>query len=80
VINNAAKYSEAKRVIVCISQKNHQVEMNISDNGKGFDTAKPFSGNGMSTLRKRATELCAEFKIHSLLEAGTSVKLLFKIT
>ena len=38
-INNAAKYSDAKKVSVCIAQKDHHVEMNIRDNGKGFDTA-----------------------------------------
>ena len=64
-INNAAKYSDAKKVSVCIAQKDHHVEMNISDDGKGFDTTKIFSGNGMNTLRKRAAELNADFKIIS---------------
>jgi two-component system sensor histidine kinase UhpB len=79
-INNAAKYSDAKKVSVWITQKDHQVEMNISDNGKGFDTSKIFNGNGMSTLRKRGAELCADFKIQSLIKEGTVVKLKFKIT
>jgi signal transduction histidine kinase len=79
-INNAAKYSDAKNVSVCITQKDHQVEMNISDNGKGFDTSKIFNGNGISTLRKRGAELCADFKIQSLIKEGTVVKLKFKIT
>ncbi|MDB5148162.1 MAG: hypothetical protein JWQ57_2182 [Mucilaginibacter sp.] len=79
-INNAAKYSDAKKVSVNISQKDHQVEMEISDNGKGFDTAKIFNGNGMGTLKKRGAELCADFKIQSLLKEGTVVKLKFKIT
>jgi two-component system sensor histidine kinase UhpB len=79
-INNAAKYSEAKKVSVSISQRDRQVEMNIIDDGKGFDTAKIFGGNGMSTLKKRGAELCADFKIQSLLNEGTVVKLKFKIT
>lgn len=79
-INNAAKYSEAKKVSVSISQRDRQVEMNIIDDGKGFDTAKIFGGNGMSTLKKRGAELCADFKIQSLLKEGTVVKLKFKIT
>lgn len=80
VINNAAKYSDAKKVSVCIAQKDNQVEMNISDNGRGFDTDEIFSGNGMGTLKKRAKELYADFKIQSLLQQGTLVKLKFKIT
>ena len=64
-INNAAKYADAKKVSVCIAQKDHYVEMNISDDGKGFDTSKIFSGNGMNTLKKRAAELNGDFKIIS---------------
>jgi two-component system, NarL family, sensor histidine kinase UhpB len=79
-INNAAKYSDAERVSVCIAQKDHNVEMNISDDGKGFDTTKIFNGNGMSSLKKRAAELNADFKITSCINKGTDVQLKFKIT
>jgi two-component system sensor histidine kinase UhpB len=78
-INNAAKYSDAKKVRVCIAQKDHSVEMNISDDGKGFDTAKIFNGNGMSSLKKRASELNGDFKITTCINKGTIVQLKFKI-
>ena len=71
-INNAAKYSDAKNVSVCIAQKDHYIEMNISDDGKGFDTSKTFSGNGMSSLKKRAAELNGEYKITSHINEGTT--------
>lgn len=79
VINNAAKYSDAQKVSVSISQKDHHIEMSIRDNGKGFDTTSVFSGNGMSSLKKRASELNADFKIMSNLDEGTLVQLRFKI-
>src|SRR5882672_2088641 len=80
VINNAAKYADAKKVSVCIAQKDHYVEMNIRDDGKGFDTSTIFSGNGMNTLKKRAEELNGDFKITSNINEGTVVQLKFKIT
>lgn len=80
VINNAAKYADAKKVAVCIAKKENYIEMNISDDGKGFDTNKIFSGNGMNTLKKRAAELNGDFKITSHINEGTSVQLKFKIT
>ncbi|MEJ0101976.1 MAG: histidine kinase [Bacteroidota bacterium] len=80
VINNAAKYSEAKKIIVSISQKDHHIEMNIRDNGKGFDNTKIFNGNGMNTLKKRGDELSAYFNIQSHINEGTLVQLKFKIT
>jgi len=80
VINNAAKYADAKKVSVCIAQKDHYVEMNIRDDGKGFDMSKTFSGNGMNTLKKRAAELNGDFKIVSNINEGTAIQLKFKIT
>ena len=79
-INNADKYADAKKVSVCIALKDHYVEMNINDNGKGFDANKIFSGNGMNTLKKRAAELNGDFKIASNIHEGTHVQLKFKIT
>ena len=79
-INNAAKYSGAKKVNVSIAQKDHHIEMNISDNGNGFDPEKTLNGNGMNTLKKRAAELNADFSIRSCLSAGTAIRVRFKIT
>ncbi len=79
VINNTAKHSGAKNVFVCISQKEHYIEMIIKDDGNGFNTANEFNGNGMSSLKKRASELNAQFNITSQINTGTRVQLKFKI-
>lgn len=80
VINNAAKHSDAKKIVVSIFQKEHHVEMIIKDDGKGFDMGRTFSGNGMSTLKKRVEELNAFFNLQSQINKGTVVELKFKIT
>jgi len=80
VINNAAKYSDAEKVSVDIFQKEHHVEMIVKDNGRGFDTSQTFSGNGMTSLRKRVEELRGYFAIRSQFNEGTVVELKFKIT
>ncbi len=79
-INNAAKYSNAKKVCVRVSKKDRHISMTITDDGRGFDTSTVFSGNGMATLKKRADELNAYFKIDSQTNTGTSIQLKFKIT
>ena len=79
VINNAAKHSQAKKVVVCISLKGHHIEVVIKDNGIGFDTHKTFDGNGMGSLRRRVEELNGVFKIESDENDGTTVELKFKI-
>jgi signal transduction histidine kinase len=79
-INNSAKYSKAEKVFVRITKKDRHIEMNIADNGIGFDATGVFNGNGMNTFKKRAEELNAEFKITSPVNKGTNVQLRFKIT
>ena len=80
VINNAAKYAAAKKITVHLSKKENFIEMNVVDDGKGFDTGQVFNTNGMNTLKRRAAELNASFSITSQLNSGTQVHLKFKIT
>ena len=80
VINNAAKYSGANKVTVSFLKKDRQVAMTVKDDGKGFDSSKVFTGNGMGSLKKRAQELNAYFNIASQINKGTTVELTFKIT
>jgi signal transduction histidine kinase len=80
VINNAAKYSGAKKVVIALSKTNQHVKMIVTDDGKGFDTSIVFTGNGMGSLKKRATELNGDCSIRSFIGGGTVVTLLFKIT
>jgi signal transduction histidine kinase len=80
VINNAAKYADAKNVWINISKKEQHIKMSIRDNGKGFDTKQQYNGNGMASLKKRAVELNAVFEIFSSINEGTEVLLSFKIT
>lgn len=79
-VNNAAKYSEAKNVYIRLTQVGQYTDMNICDNGKGFDTNKIYYGNGINSLRKRAAELKGDLKITSKPNEGTVVELKFKIT
>jgi two-component system sensor histidine kinase UhpB len=79
-VNNAAKHSGAKKVTVNIIKKEQSIEMNISDNGSGFNTSEIFNGNGMNSLKKRVDELNGMYNIISQINKGTTVQLKFKIT
>ncbi len=79
-INNAAKHSYANKICINILKKDAQVEMLIADNGNGFDTKETYNGNGINSLKKRAEELNAVYKITSLANEGTTLHLKFRIT
>ncbi len=78
-INNCAKYSGATKVDVHLFQKENIVSMIITDNGKGFDTDKNYTGNGIPNMYKRATELHGSLNINSVLNAGSFIELEFTV-
>lgn len=73
-INNAAKYSGAKNVSVLISKEGRQYEMEITDDGRGFDTKSSTMGNGLRNMKRRAEEMGGNLLIDST-EKGTVVTL-----
>jgi signal transduction histidine kinase len=79
-INNAAKHSGAKKIMVNMQKKDHSIEMDITDDGKGFNAGVTYSGNGMNSLKKRSEELNGMYNVNSQMNQGTTVQLKFKIT
>lgn len=78
-INNCSKYSCATKVDVHLSQKENIVFIIITDNGKGFDANKNYSGNGIANMYKRAAELNGHLNINSVLNEGSFIKLDFAV-
>ena len=73
-INNALKYASADEVEVIISKEQSQYEIEITDNGKGFDPNSAELGNGLNNMKKRAREIGGALKIKSS-KKGTSILL-----
>lgn len=82
-INNAVKYSGCTLLEVLISKENHQLRINIHDNGIGFELSSlespnpghSFGGNGIKNMKNRAAEINAVFELQTCPGAGTNVKL-----
>lgn len=55
-VNNAIKYSEAALITVQLLQKERQLQLMVTDNGKGFDPAQTTNGNGLRTMKQRMEE------------------------
>ncbi len=78
-LNNAVKYSGTEKVEVRASVRNKQLELQVKDYGKGFDTVKNSRGNGLGNMKNRAKELQAQLQIESDAENGTLVKLVMPV-
>jgi signal transduction histidine kinase len=74
-VNNAIKYANAKEIKVQISKKDGRFCFDIMDNGKGFNVDEVELGNGLSNMKKRASELGGKLSINSKIGKGTTISL-----
>jgi len=72
-INNMVKYSGATSADIILQRCDHRWVMEISDNGKGFDAQRTFSGNGLKNMQSRAAEMDGVCIIDSSPAAGTRI-------
>lgn len=75
-VTNAYKYSNAENVTVDITAESGWLDMQIYDDGSGFDpSARNPGGNGLTNMRSRSQEIGAELQITSIPARGTTVRL-----
>jgi PAS domain S-box-containing protein len=72
-LNNALKHAAATAVTVSLRQSNNQLQLEIRDNGRGFDPAAIQPGLGLTHLRERAAHLGGKLEINSTPGEGTAV-------
>jgi PAS domain S-box-containing protein len=82
-INNVVKYSEGSKVVTDFLVSSDKLELNIADDGKGFDMEvvlgenfRPeMGGNGLASIRRRVAELGGICDIRSRIGRGTEITL-----
>ena len=81
-LNNVAAHAAATRVLIELGRSGDQVELSVTDNGKGFDwrevehSADPMRGLGLMGMRERAALFGARCEIESQPGKGTRVRVL----
>lgn len=70
-INNALKHAEAKTITLDFIISNN-LKIKVTDDGKGFDTTKNFTGNGLNNYKKRIADLNASYILKSEIDKGTT--------
>ncbi|MBN8694909.1 MAG: hypothetical protein J0L87_00135 [Bacteroidetes bacterium] len=74
-INNSAKYSECKNVHIAIRIINRKLQLEIIDDGKGFNILHSKMGNGLTNMKNRAKNIGGEIHIQSQQNQGTHIQL-----
>ncbi|WP_348810875.1 tetratricopeptide repeat-containing sensor histidine kinase [Flavobacterium maritimum] len=77
LLNNVIKHSKATTAKVKIEENNNQLQIQVDDNGQGFDTHNYYTleGFGLNQIRARIDTMKGHFAINSKLGIGTTVHL-----
>lgn len=78
-INNAVKYSAANKVEIALHLKDKTINLQIKDNGKGFDKTQVKKGNGLKNFESRAREINGTVDISAIPGAGTTISFMCTI-
>jgi len=74
-LTNVLKHAHAKTVTLSTRLEGRMVQVQITDDGAGFDPATVAGGRGLRNLQQRATRLAGRLEIDSRAGAGTTVRL-----
>lgn len=77
-IQNTLKHAEATSILISLDEKQNQVSVSLTDNGKGIETGKT-SGNGLQNMRYRCEQIGGQFELETSGNKGTSITCTFAI-
>jgi signal transduction histidine kinase len=72
-LTNARRHSGARSVEVRLRTEGEALVAGVIDDGRGFDSASPRAGVGLSAMRERVEALSGEIEVQSPTGAGTKV-------
>jgi signal transduction histidine kinase len=81
-LNNAYRHAKVTRITVRLAMDTRQIELEITDNGQGFDpeALAGHGGQGLTNMRERAEKLSGKFDLVSAPGQGTRVLARFELT
>ena len=74
-LTNVRRHADARRVRVELGADGDLAYVEVTDDGRGFDTREPRTGVGQHSMRQRAWELGGELEVESEPGRGTRVRL-----
>lgn len=78
-LQNIDKYAQATKVILSMKKVNESIQIQIIDNGIGFNTNTSKKGIGLENMKNRMKEINGNFQIDSKNNIGTTISLIFNI-
>lgn len=79
-LSNVVRHASATEIMFRLVISEDQLQIFISDNGRGFDPAGPSAGNGLANLGERMRNLNGHCEVSSALGRGTTISLTFPLS
>ncbi len=74
-VNNAVRHSRCSQVGIALTVSGQSLELEINDNGVGFDPKAESDGQGLANMRERARKLGGELVLTSEQSVGTRIRI-----
>ncbi len=74
-LSNVGRHAQAATCRVSLFREGGEGVLQIEDDGQGFDSEAPQSGQGMRNLRERVKAMRGQFQIQSVKGEGTTVRI-----
>ena len=78
-VNNIVRHSNASQVKIDFRLADGELILQIGDDGDGFEAAREYDGNGLLSIKKRASDCGGQLEINSATGAGTKIVLRLKL-
>ena len=79
-LHNVVKHANASKVWLSLKINEHEYQVKIKDNGKGFNPKNvKFPGNGLINMKKRMKDIGGSFQIQSNNSDGTQITLIISL-
>jgi len=74
-VHNAVRHGHARNISVRLAAGDGWVELEVADDGQGFDAVLPGGGTGIAGIRDRAREIGGEVTVESVSGGGARLLL-----
>lgn len=79
ILMNSIRHSNSQNLYFTVSFNHKQLNIEIRDDGKGFDITASYDGHGLTNITRRAKQLNAEVNVDSSIGNGTRYAILAEI-
>ncbi|AXK71515.1 sensor histidine kinase [Lysobacter sp. TY2-98] len=73
-LNNIAKHAQARSVLMRVVERDGRLQLQIVDDGVGFDPSLRAAGSGLSGMRERLRLFAGTLEVHSAPGDGTRLR------